>query len=58
MPCNHSCLSSPCELCEMRKALALIIKEIEASAGSDPSWETNRQLKKDWAKKLREASGL
>jgi hypothetical protein len=37
---------------EMIEALKIVIKQLRASAGSDPSFDTNRELKKAWADEL------
>ena len=42
-----------CKDCKQVTELERIICELESSACSDPSWETNRKLKKDWAARLR-----
>lgn len=43
-----------CSPASLKEKLSGIISEIEASAGSDPSFDTNRVLKKDWVKRLKE----
>lgn len=40
------------KITDMTEVLKIAIKQLRASAGSDPSFDTNRELKKAWADEL------
>lgn len=51
---NLDAFTEAASTASLKEKLSQIITEIEASAGSDPSFDTNRTLKKGWAKRLKE----